>query len=191
MKTVTINVPLPMTPDELAQQRAEAQRLEEEHQRKVCSQNNRKAGHPEPKAGGSLFVTTARGLTARARAGLTFQTIPTEVKIVDMDDKELRQKQVAGASMVSVDGAELILADSNSDHGGLTVFQSKNDVASGAFADKTDDELEAEVARRKAAKREGSPDRIGSTRKAALDGATTDGTRGVTGDTKSGETKKH
>ncbi len=190
MKTVTINVPLPMTPVELAQQRAEAQRLAEEHQRKVVAQNNRKAGHAEPKIGGALFVTTARGLTGRTRAGLTFSTLPTEVKIVDLDDAELREKQIAGATMVSVEGAELILADANSDHGGLTVYQSKNDAAAGGMADKSDDELEAEIARRKAAKREGSPERIGSTRKTALDGATTDGARG--GDTRlgMGEPKK-
>lgn len=178
MKIVTVNVPLPMTPAEVEAQRAEAERLAQEHNRKVIAQNNRKAGHAEPKAGTSLFVTTAHGLKLRARAGLSFSPMPTEVKVVDLEPAELRAKQVAGASWVDVEGAELILADSNSDTGGLVVYQSKNAAAAAGLEDKSDDELEAEIARRKAAKREGSPDRIKSDKKAAHDAATTDAVRG-------------
>lgn len=179
MKTISVNVPVAISPQELAEARAEQARVEEERQRENLAKANRKAGKPAPTPGSSLFVATARGLKVRGRAGLVFSPTPAEVKVVDEDDAEIARRQKTGEFVVNEYGAEQILADSNGEHTGLILYSTKGDASAAPLADASDEALEAEIARRRAAKREGSPDRIGSTKRGQLDNATGDAARGA------------
>lgn len=163
MKNVTITIP--ESPQETAQLRAEAAAAEEKRAREALAKSNRERDLAEPKAGGSLFVATARGLRLRARAGLAFSPTPAEVKVADVSDAEIARRQKTGEYVVNAYGAEQILADSNAEHLGLVVFGSKNDASAAVATDISTEALEAELARRKASARDGEP-RIGSQKKA-------------------------
>jgi hypothetical protein len=73
---------------------------------------NRARNLPAPVVGSKMFVTCVRGIPRRGRAGLRFDPIARrEVEVVDLEPAELAARQLAGASVVSVDGAEQILED--------------------------------------------------------------------------------
>lgn len=69
---------------------------------------------PAPKVGTTYYVSLARGLIRRNRAGVKFEAgVRVEVKVVDGDEAELRQKNHAGATpaLVTINGAEEIIED--------------------------------------------------------------------------------
>jgi hypothetical protein len=163
MLTTTVHVPVSAA--ELAELRAEEARRNEMRERERLFRANRTAGKERPRTGGSLFVATARGIKTRGRAGLVFNENPAEVTIVDLNDDEVRAKQLAGAYIVNEYGAEQILADSNGKDTGLVVFASKPEQHAPAIAELSTEQLEAELAKRKAAPSMKGEDRITSTKK--------------------------
>lgn len=171
---MTITVPVPVSPEEVARARREAIELEAKRQVEDVAKRNRDAGKAEPKPGTSLYVATARALPRRSRAGIMFSPTPIEVKVADGTDEEIEAKRKAGASVVSVQGAEEILADSNEPHLGLIVFGTKAEGDAAAVADAPTEALEAELARRKAgpATRDGAVERLSHSSRKATDKAT-------------------
>lgn len=158
-----------MTPQEIAREKREAQEREEKLQRELLAATNREEGRAAPKHGDKLVVATAKGLKVRGRAGLAFSPTPTEVKVEDVSDEEIATRQKTGEYVVNLHGAEQIIADSNGDeskgqHRGLFLFSSMAEGRSAAFDSLSDEEFEAEAARRKA--KRANPDRITSTNKA-------------------------
>lgn len=116
-----------------------------EHERLAAK--NREDGKPVPS--GKLFVSVARGLKTRGRAGLRFSDAGrAEVKVEDITDEELLKRQASGEYVVNPHGAEQILADDS-----LLVYTgpgpADNEQAA-AQADelaKENDRLRAELAR--------------------------------------------
>lgn len=172
---LTVTVPVPISPQELAERRAEELRRNEEMHRRAVARKNRADGKPEPRPGMSLFVSTARGIKTRGRAGLVFSEQPAELKIVDLSDEEVAAKVKAGAFIANPWGAEQILADANEPATGLVVLTSRSDAESAAKAieSASTDELEAELARRRARPRADAPERIKSSAKADETASTT------------------
>lgn len=99
-------------PEELAEHNRRIEEDNERRRRARLAESNRAAGKPAPRPGAKLFVSTARGIPRRARAGLVF-TYGTraEVNVIDAPDAEVAEKRKAGAYVANVDGAEEILAD--------------------------------------------------------------------------------
>lgn len=155
----TVNVPISAA--ELVKMRAEETAENEKRERQAVADRNRARDLPKPSPGTKLYVATARGINNRGRAGLTFSQQPGEVTVVSDDDKTTREKQISGAYVVNEWGAEQILDDANGPDKGLVVFTSKPGDASLATA--SDDQLEAELARRRAAPAGGGEKRIGAT----------------------------
>lgn len=107
-----------MDPEEQARQHAETLAKNEARERARVAAANRAAGHAEPKPGDKLYVSLAlRDIKSRSRAGVTFsEGKRTEVVVVDVEDTdaaraELAARHIKGDKVVSVAGAELILAD--------------------------------------------------------------------------------
>lgn len=167
-----INVQSYMTPQEHARAKAEAAVAEEKAQRDMLARKNREEKRPEPKSGDVLIVATANGLRVRGRAGLAFSPTPTEVKVDDVSDDEIKARQKTGEYVVNKWGAEQILADSNGENRGLIVFNTMQEGKAAALESASDEELEAALEARKA-RREGAPERIKSGRKAEGEGAKT------------------
>lgn len=148
---LTRTIQIPTSAAELAELHAEEARRNEERERYRVTRDNRKAGKEAPRPGSSLFVATARGIKTRGRAGLTFSETPVEVKVVDLDEDEVAAKVKAGAYIASEYGAELILADANGKDTGLVVFYSKPEQHAVALTELSTEQLEAELAKRRAA----------------------------------------
>lgn len=107
-----------LDPEEQARHHAEVMARNEARERARISGLNRAAGHPEPKPGDKLYVHLAlRDTKKRSRAGVTFEeNTRTEVLVVDVPDTDfgrlsLEKRHLAGDKVVSVAGAEMILAD--------------------------------------------------------------------------------
>lgn len=160
MLTTTVHVPV--SAEELAELRAEEVRRNERRERDRVARTNRENGKERPRAGASLFVATARGIKTRGRAGLVFSETPAEVQIVDKSDDEVAAIQKAGGYVVNEWGAERILADANGKDTGLIVFGSKPEQHAPALAELTTEQLEAELAKRRAAPAIKGEERIGS-----------------------------
>jgi hypothetical protein len=165
MFTKTIHVPV--TPGEIARQRADEQLAMEMDARDNLARENRKAGKPSPTPGDKLYVATARGIKQRARAGLQFSQQPAEVTVIDASDEAVAEKQKSGAYVVNPWGAEQILADSNGKATGLVLFQGKEraDADVTKMSDTALEAAAAELARRKAAPAMKGEERIGSTKR--------------------------
>lgn len=102
----------PMTLEDVAARDRHILARNEERAKVRLAATNRERGHAEPQPGDKLFVTTARGIASRSRAGLRFDKVAKrEVEVVDLEHDALRARQLAGASVVSVHGAEQILHD--------------------------------------------------------------------------------
>lgn len=196
-----------MTAEELAAYHAKQQELAEQKSAERLAKANRARGLPEPTPGTKLYVSTARGISRRQRAGLAFAyTARTEVEVSDMDSREIARArdadgQVRGKRLVSRQQAEEILADD-----GLVVHTGGDADALNKATKALQDaqariaELEAKAsqnvvdARRNAEPSEdGSPSRLKAAAKAraeneAAGGATTDPNTGVqTGGVKDGK----
>lgn len=130
-----------MNPAEAAAKYAAEMAANDAAERARTAAGNRLRGCPEPKPGDRLYVTTARGLKQRARAGLVFrETEKTAVEVIHDD-------QPRGANQVYVYGAETILAD----HMALNV---SGQTSSEADAARLRSELEAARAELAQVKRE-------------------------------------
>lgn len=159
---LTINVPIPVTAEEMARQRAESAAAEDKRIREDLSKANRAANRAEPKTGSSMFIATAHGIKARGRSGLVFSPVPSEVKVLDKTDEEIAAMQRSGAHVVNAYGAERLLADTNGANCGLVMFGSRG-AADSVLSSSSDAELEAEIAARKSGTRpvrDGTPERI-------------------------------
>lgn len=161
---LTTQVYIPQSAAELAELQAKELARNEELTRKRVAEENRKRQKAEPKPGSKLYVTTARGIPTRGRAGLLFSPNPAEVTVSDEADDEIAKKVQGGAYVVSVWGAEQILADSYPDIGGLVVFTNRTDAGTPTLANESTEALEAELARRKAAPAMQGEERITSKR---------------------------
>lgn len=170
----------------------EAVRLENEvKERDRIAMINRTSGHRRPEPGDKFYVTTARGLPRRGRAGVLFeQHRRTEITVVDdiapgpaghaAVESEVRD----GRIVVSVSGAERILADDS-----LTCFtRPATEVeAAGLRSQLADRDAElakakAEIARLQREARQaavpdpnGGPARLAAARKAGKQNADSDG----------------
>lgn len=101
-------------PDEQAERHRRITLDNEARSRERLASDNRRRGIAAPTVGAKLFVTTARGIPRRSRAGLRFtERSKTEVDVTDLGTEELALRQQAGASVVNVFGAEEILADTS------------------------------------------------------------------------------
>jgi hypothetical protein len=125
---------------------------------------NRKAGHAQPRPGATMYISTARGIKNRRRAGLLFSETPAEVSVIDASDADVAEKQLAGAYVVNPWGAERILEDINGKATGLLMFSSKPGEAPVVSLEATStDDLEAELERRRATPKGTKPDeRLGA-----------------------------
>jgi hypothetical protein len=110
--------PVPIYPPEWIHpddQAARHQKIIEDNEARTRANRaaaNRARGLPAPVVGNKMFVTCVRGIPRRGRAGLRFDPIARrEVEVVDLEPAELAARQLAGASVVDVDGAERILED--------------------------------------------------------------------------------
>lgn len=110
-------IELEIPTQEEAAAKLEAERVANEaKERARQAAENRAAGIEEPKPGTRLFVTTARGIARRSRAGCTFHSEGKElVLVVDEHHPVGRIKDDAGKELggwwVNAYGAETILAD--------------------------------------------------------------------------------
>lgn len=169
-----------MDPEE-AQRLLEAKQAENEaKERTRLATQNRLAGHAKPEPGDRLYVTTARGIPQRSRAGCLFkETARTEIQVAGegdtvgpvLDDKG----QPTGGYIVAVHGAEMIIADT-----GLNVTALGHEAFDAAEMRKTIAAKDAEIERlrsdnarilreaRQGAKDpgDGSPSRLAAARKA-------------------------
>lgn len=101
-------------PDQQAERHRQITLDNEARTRDRRASDNRRRGIPAPAVGDTLYVTTARGVVRRGRAGLRFvEKAKATVEVVDLGAAELAARQLAGASVVSIDGAEEILADTS------------------------------------------------------------------------------
>jgi hypothetical protein len=108
VQTVQVEV---LEPEEQALKHARIMRENDARARERVAAENRKAGHAKPEPGDRLYVTTMRGISRRGRAGVRFaQEARTELLVVD-NDPDKRGDVPGGATTVTVDGAEAILAD--------------------------------------------------------------------------------
>jgi hypothetical protein len=108
VQTVQLEV---LNPEELAEKHAAAMRANEQRERARVAAANRLAGHAKPEPGDRMYVTTMRGIPRRGRAGIRFvQEARTEILVVH-NDLEKRGEVPAGTAIVTVDGAETLLAD--------------------------------------------------------------------------------
>lgn len=106
----TVHVEL-LTADEQTAKQAAVMAHNERVARENVAATNRAKGHAKPEPGDRLWVTTARGIPRRGRAGVRFtQDARTELLVVD-DDPDRRGQIPAGVQTVTVDGAEAILHD--------------------------------------------------------------------------------
>lgn len=192
-KTITVNIPANHA--ELSQLQAEAAAAEQERARNAIAAANRKRlpDVAEPKPDSTLLVAArgAWGNRQRRRAGLQFtQGAPTEVKVIDADDAEVARQQATGAAVVNVRGAEEIIADANGDSLGLVLFSSRRDATALDLDDRSEEELEAALARKRARVRGAEP-RLASSKKAdasTADARTTEATTATT--PRTGKTEK-
>lgn len=110
------------TPFELEQTRhAKVAAVNAKRERLRLAAQNRKNNHPAPRVGDTFFVSPARGIKARGRAGVRFADgdARTRVDVVDESDDDVLVAQRAGKVVVNLYGAEQILADT-----ALTVHRS-------------------------------------------------------------------
>jgi hypothetical protein len=115
--------------------------------------------------GTRLYVTAARNIPSRSRAGVAFSNQgPTEVRVVDGTETEVAKLQATGQTVVTPMGAKAILDDSQDNpHGGLIVSKDKSSAPqNAALADQPVEALEAEIARRRrTANNPAAPTRLG------------------------------
>jgi hypothetical protein len=149
-------VPPQMDADALAEMHRQITRRNDEKSRAKLAADNRAAGKAEPRPGDVLYVTPARGIKFRGRAGLRF-TDAERTKVVVLEEDATAKPGEVG---VSVDGAEQILGDDS-----LVVFQTAaaagDALALRAQLDARESELEAarsEIARLRAEARRGAKD---------------------------------
>ncbi len=111
----TIQLEIPTTEEAAAQ--LERERVSNERrERERLAAANRAAGYADPEPGARLYVTTARGIPRRSRAGCTFTDSDRTLVLVVGDDHPVgRIKDDKGAEIggfwVHAHGAEMILAD--------------------------------------------------------------------------------
>lgn len=110
----TIQLEIPT--QEEAAAKLEAERLHNEaRERARLAAANRSTGLSEPKPGDRLYVTTARGIPQRSRAGCHFrETAKSAVLVVEDTEPTgpiLEGDKPTGGYRVHVHGAEMILAD--------------------------------------------------------------------------------
>jgi len=104
----------PMQPEDRAELHRKILAANEIRSREQLAEANRGRGVAAPRAGDKLFVSTTRDIPRRNRAGLRFsRTSKTEVTVTDLGPAELAAEQLVGKSVVSVHGAEEILADTS------------------------------------------------------------------------------
>lgn len=110
MQTVQLEV---LSTEEQAQRHAQEMARNDHRERERVAAKNRLNGHAKPEPGDRLWVTTARGIPRRGRAGIRFtQDARTELVVVP-NDPDLRGEVPPGVTPVTVDGAEAILHDSD------------------------------------------------------------------------------
>jgi hypothetical protein len=98
-----------MDPEEAAAKLVKQQADNEAKERTRVAATNRGAGHAAPEPGDRLYVSTARGIPRRSRAGVTFfESRKVEVLVV-ADGEPLDQS--GDVKQVHPAGAEMILAD--------------------------------------------------------------------------------
>jgi hypothetical protein len=169
-----------MDPEE-AQRLLEAKQAESAaKERARLAAQNRLTGHAKPEPGDRLYVTTARGIPQRSRAGCLFkETARTEICVAGDGDTVgpvLDEKgQPTGAYIVSMHSAEMIIADTglNVTALGHEAFDASEMRKTIAAKDAEIDRLRSENARilreaRQSAKDpgDGSPGRLAAARKA-------------------------
>ncbi len=102
----------PLDPDEQAALHIELTARNEERALRRQRAANRAAGIGEPRPGDRLYVSPARGIKARGRAGVRF-TEDARAKLVVVDPEMPRVDAPAGFVAITPDQAEAILGDSS------------------------------------------------------------------------------
>lgn len=140
----------------------------ERYHRYQLAEQNRKAGFTAPATGAKLIVQCARGIKGRGRAGLRFTEARSDVMILDESDAQIAVRQRAGETVVSMHGAEEILADMSlvtfrgAAPDDLTIQKARDEMVElQAENERLRNELAARRKPKDDAKVDGSPERLG------------------------------
>jgi hypothetical protein len=106
----TLNPLQPMDPEAQAEFHAEVVARNEQRHRARIAAANRKAGIAQPQPGDVLFVTPARGIKQRGRAGVRFSDAKRE-RVFVVEPGAVGTVVQPDSLVVDVYGAEEILAD--------------------------------------------------------------------------------
>lgn len=109
-QTVQLEV---LSTEEQAQRHAQVMAQNDQRTRERVAAKNRLNGHAKPEPGDRMWVTTARGIPRRGRAGIRFVMEGRTELIVVHNDPDLRGEIPSGVTPVTVDGAEEILHDAD------------------------------------------------------------------------------